>query len=116
MLARQFQNAVLILLVVTAAAVLGAYFVLYPNSRIRTLTPFFPVDVPAWIYLGGWFLYQFFESNYALIHGKSGGSGVAFFTHVGGFLFGLLVAIFFTRMERVTPRARRSEPHHGAVG
>jgi len=84
------------------AAVLGAYFVLYPNSRIRTLTPFFPLDIPAWIYLGGWFLFQFFESNYALINGKSGGSGVAFFAHVGGFLFGLLVAIFFTRIERVT--------------
>lgn len=84
---------------------LGSYFVLYPNSRIRTLTTFFPVNIPAWIYLGGWFLYQFLESNYALIHGKSGDSGVAFFAHVGGFVFGVLVTIAFTRIERVTPRA-----------
>lgn len=86
------------------AAVLGAYFVLYPKSRVRTLTPFLVIDIPAWIYLGGWFLYQFFESNYALIHAKSGGGGVAFFAHVGGFIFGLLVAVFFTRIERVAVR------------
>jgi len=48
------------------AAVLGAYFVLYPNSRVRTLVLWFLVDIPAWIYLGGWFLYQLFEGNYAL--------------------------------------------------
>ena len=68
------------------SALLGAYFVLYPNSRIRTLMLIFPVNIPAWIFLGGWFLYQFFESNYAIAAGKSGGSGVAFFAHVGGFL------------------------------
>lgn len=87
------------------AAVLGAYFVLYPNSRIRTLTPFFLLDIPAWIYLGGWFLYQFFESNYALIHAESGGGGVAFFAHVGGFLFGVLVTLVLTSTGWVTPQA-----------
>jgi membrane associated rhomboid family serine protease len=74
------------------AAVMGAYFVLYPTSRIRTLVLWFPIDIPAWIFLGGWFLYQFFESNYALVHpSNNGGSGVAFFAHVGGFIFGYLV-------------------------
>ncbi|HUH67628.1 MAG TPA: rhomboid family intramembrane serine protease [Mycobacterium sp.] len=89
------------------AAVLGAYFVLYPNSRVRTLMLWFPVSIPAWLYLGGWFLYQFYESNYALINGKSGGSGVAFFAHVGGFIFGLLVAIYFIRTQRITSRTPR---------
>ena len=61
------------------AAVLGAYFVLYPNSRILTCWVF-PINIPAWDFLGGWFLYQFFESNYALIHpSNTGDSGVAFF-------------------------------------
>ena len=59
------------------AAVMGAYIVLYPDSRIRTLLLWFPVSIPAWFYLGGWFLYQFFEGNYALAHpSDTGGSGV----------------------------------------
>jgi hypothetical protein len=49
------------------AAVMGAYFVLYPDSRISTLVLWFPVRIPAWFFLGGWFLYQFFEGNYGLI-------------------------------------------------
>jgi len=41
------------------AAVLGAYFVLYPGSRVRTwIFPIFFVNIPAWVFLGGWFLYQ----------------------------------------------------------
>ena len=43
------------------AAVMGAYFVLYPDSRISTLVLWFPVRIPAWFFLGGWFLYQFFR-------------------------------------------------------
>ena len=86
------------------AAVLGAYIVLYPNSRIRTLIGWFPISVPAWLYLGGWFLYQFFEGNYALVHpSKDGGSGVAFFAHVGGFVFGAIVARILVAADRITP-------------
>ena len=40
------------------AAVLGAFIVLYPTARIRTLVLIFFVKIPAWVYLGGWFLYQ----------------------------------------------------------
>jgi len=86
------------------AAVLGAYIVLYPNSRIRTLLLWFPISIPAWIYLGGWFLYQFFEGNYALVHpANDGGSGVAFFAHVGGFVFGAIVARILLAAGRITP-------------
>jgi membrane associated rhomboid family serine protease len=74
------------------AAVMGAYFVLYPNSRILTFVLWLPIRIPAWFYLGGWFLYQFFESNYSLVHGATGGGGVAFFAHVGGFIFGVIAA------------------------
>ncbi|HTY34604.1 rhomboid family intramembrane serine protease [Mycobacterium sp.] len=90
------------------AAVLGAYFVLYPTSNIRTLVLWFPVNIPAWIYLGGWFLYQFFEGNNALVHPTStGGSGVAFFAHVGGFVFGVIVAGVLTSTGRVTSKRAR---------
>ena len=88
------------------AAVLGAYFVLYPNARIRTLLGWFPINIPAWFFLGGWFLYQFFESNYALIHpSNTGDSGVAFFAHVGGFIFGAVVARILLSTGRITAQA-----------
>src|SRR5690242_2582341 len=48
------------------AAVLGAYFVLYPNSRILTLVFVFPVQISAWVFLGVWFLYQLIEGNFGL--------------------------------------------------
>ena len=87
------------------AAVLGAYIVLYPKSRIRTLVGWFPINVPAWLFLGGWFLYQFFEGNRALINpADDGGSGVAFFAHVGGFVFGAIVTRIVLGAGRITPR------------
>ncbi|HTX96918.1 MAG TPA: rhomboid family intramembrane serine protease [Mycobacterium sp.] len=90
------------------AAVLGAYFVLYPTSNVRTLLLWFPVKIAAWIYLGGWFLYQFFEGNSALVHPTSnGGSGVAFFAHVGGFVFGVIVVGVLTSTGRVTAKRER---------
>ena len=90
------------------AAVLGAYIVLYPDSRILTLLGWFPIRIPAWIFLGGSFLYQFFEGNYGLVHPDStGGSGVAFFAHVGGFVFGVPVSVVLTRAGRITAKAVR---------
>ncbi len=90
------------------AAVLGAYVLLYPTSHVRTLVMWFPVNIPAWIYLGGWFLYQFFEGNNALVHPTgTGGSGVAFFAHVGGFVFGVLVTGFLTSTGQVTAQRAR---------
>jgi len=74
------------------AAALGAYFVLYPSSRITTVVPFVLVKIPAWIFLGLWFLYQLVEANFGLFSASANGGGVAFFAHVGGFLFGLVVA------------------------
>ena len=84
------------------AAVLGAYMVLLPGARILAVWPS-AVAIPAWAYLGIWFLYQLFEGNFALVHpDNSSGSHVAFFAHVGGFVFGALVALILTRTGRVT--------------
>jgi membrane associated rhomboid family serine protease len=74
------------------AAVLGAYFVFYPNSRVLTLVLVFPVRISAYVFLGVWFLYQFVEGNFGLFSAGANGGGVAFFAHVGGFLFGVFVA------------------------
>jgi rhomboid family protein len=74
------------------AAVLGAYFVLYPNSTVRGLVIIFPVRLSAWFFLGAWFLYQLIEANFGLFGAAANGGGVAFFAHVGGFVFGVVVA------------------------
>jgi membrane associated rhomboid family serine protease len=72
------------------AAVLGAYFVLYPQSRVLTLVVVFFVRIPAYVFLGLWFLFQLFEGNFGLFSAHANGGGTAFFAHVGGFLFGAL--------------------------
>jgi membrane associated rhomboid family serine protease len=74
------------------AAVLGAYFILYPNSSVRGLVVIFPVQLSAWFFLGAWFLYQLLEANFGLFGSAANGGGVAFFAHVGGFVFGAIVA------------------------
>jgi membrane associated rhomboid family serine protease len=88
------------------AAVLGAYFVLYPRSQILTWIVFVVIRVPAWVYLGLWFLYQLIEANFGLFSTSANGGGVAFFAHVGGFLFGVLVAWLLARAGRITAQAR----------
>jgi hypothetical protein len=71
--------------------------------------------------LGGCFLYQFFEGNYGLIHpSNTGGRGVAFFAHVGGFIFGAVVAGFLSGRDaspsrRHDGRQRRSVRRDGPV-
>src|SRR3974377_761074 len=56
------------------AAVLGAYFVLYPGSRVLTyIFPIFLVRIPAWIWLGLWFLSQLIEDSFGLFDAKANG-------------------------------------------
>jgi hypothetical protein len=90
------------------AAVLGAYFVLYPQSKVFGLLGIWPVRVSAWFFLGFWFLYQLFEANFGLFGSSANGGGVAFFAHVGGFVFGALVAKVLTDAGRVTPQENSS--------
>jgi membrane associated rhomboid family serine protease len=74
------------------AAVLGAYLVLLPNARVLTAIFFILIffqELPAVLFLGIWFLFQLWQGGWAIVHPESGG-GVAFFAHIGGFLFGVL--------------------------
>jgi membrane associated rhomboid family serine protease len=89
------------------AAVLGAYFVLYPHARITGLVAIFPVQLSAWFFLGFWFLYQLLEANFGMFATTSRGGGVAFFAHVGGFIFGAVVAAVLLRTGQIT---RHAEP------
>jgi rhomboid family protein len=86
------------------AAVLGAYFLLYPNSRVLTLVVVWPVRIPAFVFLGLWFLYQLVEANFGLFSSSANGGGVAFFAHVGGFIFGVIVARALLNVGRVQPQ------------
>ncbi|NMC11573.1 MAG: rhomboid family intramembrane serine protease [Chloroflexi bacterium] len=82
------------------ATVLGAYFLLYPRARVTTLIPmiFVPwfVEIPAVIYLGFWFVSQLFSGIASLGAANAANmGGVAWFAHIGGFVFGLLFARIF---------------------
>ena len=84
------------------AAVLGAYIVLYPGTRVRVGIPFFrffmlPLTIPAYMMLGLWFILQVFNGMTSL--GIETGGGVAFFAHIGGFLFGLILAFVYTTIK-----------------
>jgi len=86
------------------AGVMGAYFVLYPRSRVLTLVPFlfvFFLWLPAWIVLGYWFVAQFLSGAASSIARNSQSSGIAFWAHVGGFIAGvLLIKLFPARPRR----------------
>ena len=84
------------------AAVLGAYFVLYPRSTVFGLIVVFPARLSAMFFLGFWFLYQLFEANFGLFGAGSSG-GVAFFAHVGGFIFGFVLANYFVKRRSWDP-------------
>jgi membrane associated rhomboid family serine protease len=88
------------------AGVMGAYFVLYPKSRIVTLVPIFffiqILEVPAIFFLGIWFLMQFMSGvgSIASATGAEPGGGVAFWAHVAGFVTGISGVVVFRRPER----------------
>jgi rhomboid family protein len=81
------------------AAVLGAYALLYPRARVVTLILiiifFTIVELPALWVLGGWFVLQVLYGAAELGQPVGEGGGVAFFAHIGGFLFGLLLIRLF---------------------
>jgi membrane associated rhomboid family serine protease len=87
------------------AAVLGAFFVLYPNSTVRGLVVVVPVQLSAWFFLGAWFLYQLIEANFGFIGAAANGGGVAFFAHVGGFVFGAITAWILMGVGSVSPQS-----------
>jgi len=76
------------------SGVLGAYLVLLPTARVLTIVVFFLIEVPAFLFLGFWFLFQLWSGGVAVTHPEAEG-GVAFFAHLGGFAFGLVTVRLF---------------------
>lgn len=96
------------------SALLGAYFVLFPRQWVLTFIPpllipwllinilipiprFFLIWLPAWLYIGYWALVQFIEATGGLLLAGNMTSGIAWWAHVGGFVFGLVSVRFFVR-------------------
>ena len=86
------------------AGVMGAYFVLYPRSRVLTLIPLIifweVIELPAIMLLGVWFLMQLFSAGAIAVTASTGGGGVAFMAHVAGFLCGAGGIFLFRQRER----------------
>jgi membrane associated rhomboid family serine protease len=107
------------------AGIMGAYFLLFPRSRILTMVPifFFPLlfELPAIFFLGYWVLIQLLYASVS--HGQAG--GVAWWAHIGGFIFGLATIKLFLALPRTgvsqrlahslqrrsTPRLQHIRPH-----
>lgn len=87
------------------AGVMGAYFILFPRAKILTLIPLFFffhfVEIPAYFFLGIWFLIQFLSA--ATSSGQV--AGIAWWAHIGGFVFGILFLKLFSLVPEIGTRS-----------
>ncbi len=88
------------------SGVLGAYMLLFPGRRVRVLMGLGTADLPAWISIGMWFLFQLVAGMGLLGSGAQAG-GVAYAAHVGGFIAGLFLVKPFTPWRRTGRRSWR---------
>jgi membrane associated rhomboid family serine protease len=87
------------------AAVLGAYLLLLPNARVLTAIFFILIffqELPATLFLGIWFLFQLWQGGWSLVQPEAGG-GVAFFAHIGGFVFGMATVFLVAKRRPLRP-------------
>ncbi|MDP8252777.1 MAG: rhomboid family intramembrane serine protease [Candidatus Kaelpia aquatica] len=86
------------------SGILAAYLILYPATRIVTLIPIFifwqVVKMPAYVFIGLWFIFQFFY-GFSSLAAESNISGVAWFAHIGGFVVGILILPIFLLFKRL---------------
>jgi len=104
------------------AGVMGAYFILHPRAKILTLIPilFIPffIELPAFFFLGLWFFFQLISAS--LSPAQEG--GVAWWAHIGGFVFGIICLKLFIRVPETgitravkNKTARKKTPHLQAI-
>ena len=109
MLFNPFSNVPMVGASGAIAGVMGAYFVLYPHSRVLTavfLVIFFDIiEIPAIFFLGIWFLMQLLSGVGSLGASNAAGGGTAFWAHIGGFVVGAAIGAVL----RATDRGRRWE-------
>jgi len=84
------------------AGVLGAYLILLPNAKVLTLFVYIVIPIPAMLFLVFWFGFQIWLGSFSILQPQSGG-GVAFFAHIGGFVFGALTVRLVAQREPLRP-------------
>ncbi len=94
------------------AAVMGAYFRMHPHANVTMIFPPFFFGpffvVPAIIFLGWWFILQFFNGTLSLFVRPDRVGGIAWWAHIGGFVFGAMLCTVVT-LRRSSPRKPRRE-------
>jgi membrane associated rhomboid family serine protease len=97
------------------AGVMGAYIVMFPKAQILTLIPIlfipFLVHLPAFLYLGFWFLIQVFSGTLSFASHGTGG-GVAWWAHIGGFVTGMVLLPFFRNRKLSYRKPFPDEAYH----
>jgi membrane associated rhomboid family serine protease len=95
------------------ASVMGAYMLFYPRAHVVSLIPiifFIQIAVlPAPVFLGIWFVLQFFQGMWAFTAAQS--TGVAWWAHIGGFAFGFLIAAGLRAVGETRPAVEHTRPH-----
>jgi membrane associated rhomboid family serine protease len=87
------------------AGVLGGYILLHPRARVWTWAFIIILPLPAILVLGYWFLLQVYSGLQNFASPGVGGGGVAYFAHIGGFVFGLLtIRLLATKRKSPPPR------------
>lgn len=86
------------------SGILGAYLMWFPRVRLSVILLVFPwpFQVPAFVFLGGWFIMQYFQSQ---AQANSDGSGVAWWAHIGGFVAGMVLCWFFAKPKKAAKAA-----------
>ncbi|OGK38556.1 hypothetical protein A3F34_01255 [Candidatus Roizmanbacteria bacterium RIFCSPHIGHO2_12_FULL_44_10] len=87
------------------SGVTGMYILYFPQARIQALVPslfgfWHMIKMPSWVFLGYWFVIQVFSGVGSLASIQYNEGGVAFFAHIGGFVFGCLVALLYKGRPR----------------
>ena len=90
------------------SGVLGGYLVLHPHRRVRVIMFRMLTDVPAYVAVGLWFVFQLISAFGVIGQGAQSGGGVAFMAHIGGFVAGVILVKLFAVGSR--PPARRMSP------
>ena len=100
------------------AGVMGAYFVLYPHARVLSAVPIFVfiqiLVLPAPLFLGVWFLLQFFQGTFSV--GDTEAGGVAWWAHIGGFAVGVVAAFVLKKTHLAREPVKQVLPHTESVG
>ncbi|MFH8086578.1 MAG: rhomboid family intramembrane serine protease [Candidatus Aenigmatarchaeota archaeon] len=79
------------------SGILGSYILLFPREKILTRFGYAFIRIPAFIVIGFWFFIQFLFGTISFLGGI--GSGIAFFAHVGGFIFGFFLTLFLKKFS-----------------